>query len=280
MDNVRVERFPAETGGQDAKGQLKEFTAQLKTQRAALDKAQKEKEVHDKNQPGKISWASDSSKSPPEVFLLERGNYGARKDKVPARPPAVLGDETNRYAESPSGTTTGRRLAFANWLTAPGSRPAALVARVQANRFWQHHFGTGLVATPENLGVAGSPPSHPELLEHLATELVRGEWSAKRLHRRNLTSAAYRQSSQASAASLAKDADARLLSRYPLRRLDAEAIRDSMLAASGDLDERMYGPYVPTTRDGAGEVIVPEDQPGSRRRSIWLPGMAASRPTP
>jgi hypothetical protein len=141
---------------------------------------------------------------------------------------------------------------------------------VQANRLWQHHFGTGLVATPENLGVAGSPPSHPELLEHLAAELVRGEWSSKRLHRRILHSATYRQSSQASKASLAKDADGRLLSRYPLRRLDAEAIRDSMLAAGGDLDERMFGPYVPTTRDGAGEVIVPEDQAGSRRRSIYL----------
>jgi hypothetical protein len=141
---------------------------------------------------------------------------------------------------------------------------------VQVNRLWQHHFGTGLVATPENLGVAGSPPSHPELLEHLAAELVRGEWSAKRLHRFILNSAAYRQGSQVSEASLAKDADGRLLSRYPLRRLDAEAIRDSMLAASGDLDERMYGPYVQTTRDGAGEVIVPEDQPGSRRRSIYL----------
>ena len=270
VDNVRVERFAAESDDKNAQGQLKEFTAQLKTQRAALDKTQKEKETHGKNQPGKISWATDTSKSPPEVFLLERGNYGTRKDKVPAIPPAVLCDEPNRYAESPSDSTTGRRLAFANWLTAPGSRPAALAARVQANRFWQHHFGTGLVATPENLGVAGSPPSHPDLLEHLAAELVRGEWSAKRLHRRILTSAAYRQRSQASEKSLAEDADSRLLSRYPLRRLDAEAIRDSMLAASGDLDERMLGPYVPTTRDGGGEVIVPEDQPGSRRRSIYL----------
>jgi len=270
VDNVRVERFAAEGDSLNAKDQLNIFIAQLKMQRTALDKAQMEKETHGKNQPGKVSWATDVSKSPPDVFLLERGNYGARKDKVPAVPPAVLGDEANRYAEAPSGSTTGRRLAFATWLTAPNSRPAALLARVQANRFWQHHFGTGIVATPENLGVAGSPPSHPDLLEHLASELVRGEWSAKRLHRRIFNSAAYRQSSQASSTSLAKDPESRLLSRYPLRRLDAEAIRDSMLAASGDLDERMFGPSVPTTRDGAGEVIVPEDQPGSRRRSIYL----------
>lgn len=268
VDNVRIERFPAETAG--AKGQLQEFAAQLKMQRQALDKVQKEKESLGKSPPGKISWASDGSKSPPEVFLLERGNYGARKDKVSASPPAVLAEAGTPYSEAATNTTTGRRLAFAHWLTAPGSRASALAARVQANRFWQHHFGTGIVATPENLGVAGSPPSHPELLEHLAAELVRGEWSAKRLHRRILASAAYRQSSQANEASLAKDADGRLLSRYPLRRLDAEAIRDSMLAACGDLDERMFGPYVPTTRDGTGEVIVPEDQPGSRRRSIYL----------
>lgn len=268
VDNVRVERFAAEGNGKNAEGQLKEFAAQLKSQRATLDQAQKES--LGKSPPGKISWASDGSKSPPEVFLLERGNYGARKEKVPASPPAVLVDSGTPYGEAATNTTTGRRLAFANWLTAPGSRPAALAARVQANRFWQHHFGTGIVATPENLGVAGSPPSHPELLEHLAAELVRGEWSAKRLHRRILASAAYRQSSQASEASLTKDADGRLLSRYPLRRLDAEAIRDSMLASSGDLDERMFGPYVPTTRDSAGEVIVPEEQPGSRRRSIYL----------
>lgn len=270
VDNVRVERFPAEGDSKNAKGQLKEFAAQLKKQRAALDQAQKEKESLGTSPPGKISWASDGSKSPPEVFLLERGNYGARKDKVPASPPAVLADAGTPYNEAATSFSTGRRLAFANWLTAPSSRPAALVARVQANRFWQHHFGTGIVATPENLGVAGSPPTHPELLDYLAAELVRGEWSAKRLHRRILTSSAYRQSSQASEASLAKDADGRLLSRYSLRRLDAEAIRDSMLAASGDLDERMFGPYVPTTRDGSGEVIVPEDQPGSRRRSIYL----------
>ena len=268
VDNVHVERFAAD----EARSQsgLAEFSAALKTRRESLDKAQKEHDAHGKSPPGKIAWASDVSKSPPEVFLLERGNYAARKEKVPAAPPGVLGDATNPFAEVASGTTTGRRLALANWLTAPGSRPAALLARVQVNRLWQHHFGTGMVATPENLGVSGSPPSHPELLEHLATELVRGGWNAKTMHRRILCSAAYRQTSTASEASLAKDADGRLLSRYPLRRLDAEAIRDSMLAASGDLDERFFGPYVPTSRDASGEVVVSEDQPGSRRRSLYL----------
>jgi hypothetical protein len=268
VDNVRVERFTTENASNQ--NQLKEFAAALKKQRAALDQVQKEREAHGKSQPGKIAWASDVSKTPPEVFLLERGNYGARKEKVTAGPPQVLSDLQHPYAETATPATTGRRLALANWLTARGSRPAALVARVQANRLWQHHFGTGIVATPENLGLAGSPPSHPELLGYLAMELVRGAWSTKELHRQILTSATYQQGSQASAASLAKDADARLLSRYPLRRLDAEAIRDSMLAASGDLEERLYGAYAPTTRDGTGEVVVPEDQSGARRRSLYL----------
>src|SRR5207237_868683 len=141
--------------------------------------------------------------------------------------------------------TTGRRLALAEWLTRPGSRAAALVARVTVNRIWQHHFGTGLVATPENLGFSGSPPSHPELLEYLAAELVESGWSAKAVHRLIVNSGAYRQSSGPDAAAQKVDPDDRLLWRYPLRRLDAEAVRDAMLAASGELDGRTGGRYVP-----------------------------------
>jgi hypothetical protein len=268
VDHVHVERFPSGSAGEHREGH--ELAAQRQQRKAALDEAKKALEAHDQNPPGKIAWASDAVKDPPEVFLLERGDYGARKEQVPALPPTVLRDADNPYSEVGTPSSTGRRLAFANWLTAPGSRPATLLARVQANRIWQHHFGTGLVATPENLGVAGAPPSHPDLLEHLASDLVRGGWSIKALHRQVVLSSAYRQSNHASQASLAKDPDARLLSRYPVHRLDAEALRDSMLAASSDLDERQFGPYVPTTRDGAGEVIVPENQPAARRRSLYL----------
>ena len=100
-------------------------------------------------------------------------------------------DPDNRYEPKPpfaGSRSTGRRLALARWLTRPGSRPAALLARVLANRIWQHHFGTGLAATSDNLGYTGSPPSHPELLEFLADELVRSGWSAKALHRLILNS--------------------------------------------------------------------------------------------
>ena len=165
---------------------------------------------------------------------------------------------------------TGRRLAFANSITEPDSVAAALLARVQVNRLWQHHFGTGIVATPDNFGVSGSPPSHPELLDWLAMEFVRSGWSTKHVVRLIVNSAAYKQSSATDEHRLQLDPDARRLSRFPVRRLDAEAIRDAMLLASGDLDDRLFGPYIPTARTGVGETIVPEDNPGSKRRSIYL----------
>src|SRR5262249_60701018 len=104
--------------------------------------------------------------------------------------------------EAPAGgaPTTGRRLALARWLTEPGSRSAALFARVQVNRIWQGHFGVGLVPTSDNLGMSGATPSHPELLEYLAGEFVRSGWSVKSLHRLILRSTAYRQSSRNRAA--------------------------------------------------------------------------------
>lgn len=271
VDNLRIERFAA--GSATSSAEPPEFATELKKRREQLDTLLKQRDEMGKQPPGKISWATDISSQPPQVFLLERGNYAARKDQVFPAPPAILSPPDSPFIISPPSQiakTTGTRLALANWLTAPDSRAAALAARVQANRLWQHHFGTGIVSTPENLGISGSPPSHPELLEWLAGSLIRSQWSFKSLHRQILLSATYRQSSSVSEAALRHDADGRLLSRYPLRRLDGEAIRDSMLAAGGDLDERFFGPYVPTTRDGAGEVLVPEDAPGARRRSLYL----------
>jgi hypothetical protein len=138
------------------------------------------------------------------------------------------------------------------------------------NRVWQHHFGTGLVSTPDNLGRSGAKPSHPELLDCLAAEFVRGGWSVKALHREIMRSATYRQSSEASAKPQAADPDDRLLSRFPLRRLDAESIRDAMLSASGELDGRMGRPFVPSQRTAEGSVEVAESHDGARRRSVYL----------
>jgi hypothetical protein len=117
-----------------------------------------------------------------------------------------------------------------------------LLARVIVNRLWQHHLGRGLVATPSDFGTRGEPPTHPELLDWLATELIRSGWSLKHVHRLILTSATYRQSSALDPARAAADPDNRLCWRRPARRLEAEAIRDALLAVTGELDRTPFGP--------------------------------------
>jgi hypothetical protein len=153
---------------------------------------------------------------------------------VPRHLPDVLAGEGQAPITSGSG-----RLELARWI-ARAEHP--LTARVMANRVWQHHFGRGLVATPGNFGKLGTPPSHPELLDWLAGQLVRDGWSIKRLHRRIMLSTTYRQSSTASPEALRRDPDNRWLGRMSPRRLEAEAIRDAMLAAAGRLDPMLGGP--------------------------------------
>ncbi|MBA4065591.1 MAG: hypothetical protein C0501_18130 [Isosphaera sp.] len=168
---------------------------------------------------------------------------GGRQKPVTVDPafPTVLGGPlpTIKGGEQ----TTGRRAALAEWLTRPDH---PLTARVLVNRVWQQHFGTGLVATPSDYGTLGEKPTHPELLDHLAAEFVRGGWKLKPLHRLIVTSATYRQSSAVPATSAAKnDPDARLLWRMTVRRLDAEQVRDALLATSGELKLDAGGPSVP-----------------------------------
>jgi hypothetical protein len=166
--------------------------------------------------------------------------------------------------------TSGRRLAFAKWLTQPHH---PLTARVIVNRLWLHHFGEGLVSTPENFGRSGSPPSHPELLDWLAVELVDSGWSLKLVHRLIVTSAAYQQSSTSDETrhALARkvDPDNRLLWRQRLRRLEAESLRDALLAVGGNLNSAMAGQPVPMARRADGEVVTPPGREGERR-SIYL----------
>lgn len=132
-----------------------------------------------------------------------------------------------------------RRLALAKWIA---SRNNPLTARVIVNRVWHYHFGTGIVSTPSDFGKNGTPPSHPKLLEWLAWNFMRNNWSLKWLHREILNSATYRQSSAPRKDALAIDADSRLLWRFPPRRLEAEAIRDCVLEVTGSLEHRGGGP--------------------------------------
>ena len=168
--------------------------------------------------------------------------------------------------DDPSLPTTGRRLAYARRLT-DGQHP--LVARVLVNRAWMHHFGRGIVATPADFGTLGDRPSHPELLDWLAADFMDGGWSLKRLHRRIMTSTAYRQTSRRETPG---DPDNRLVGRMPVRRLEAEAVRDAILAASGRLDATMFGPPLPVALDEAGQVLVGMDTRDTAGRQRGKPG--------
>jgi hypothetical protein len=143
-------------------------------------------------------------------------------------------------AIEPSSTSTGRRTALAKWITQPNN---PLTTRVIVNRIWQGHFGRGIVATSSDFGRLGSPPTHPQLLDYLATRFVQHGWSIKKLHREILLSATYQQSALRPMPEIArmKDPENRWLWRMNTRRLDAEQVRDAMLAASGLLQERQGG---------------------------------------
>jgi len=165
--------------------------------------------------------------------------------------------EKRWHVEPPAGSRTSyRRRALAEWVTDVDRGAGALLARVIANRLWHHHFGRGIVATPGDFGAQGERPTHPELLEWLAAEVVRNGWRLKPIHRLILTSAAYRQSSRVDPDKSAADPTNQFLWRTPRRRLEAEAIRDAMLAASGTLESRLYG---------TGTL-----DPAHRRRSIYF----------
>ena len=179
-------------------------------------------------------WVGTFSQ-PEKTHRLYRGEPMQKREVVAPDALSVLGtlglavDEPER----------ARRVKLAEWIASPQN---PLTARVMVNRLWQYTFGTGLVDTPSDFGANGSRPTHPELLDWLADEFVRSGWSVKHIQRLMLLSAAFQQSSAPRAAAATVDADGRLLWRYPPRRLEAEAIRDSILAVSGALDLKMGGP--------------------------------------
>lgn len=271
VDNVRIEVADASPQTVEARKQLAE-AYRKKTEE--LNATIRSLEAQRGDKPGRLAIVCDLSPEPPTVPLLERGSYKAPKDNVGAAAPAAVSETTNPpdliARNTSTSHSTGRRLALAQWITQPNSRAASLLARVTVNRWWQHHFGTGIVATADNLGYSGAPPTHPELLEYLAAKLTARNWSPKAVHREILGSAVYRQVSFVDPEARRLDEDNRLLSRYPLRRLDAEAVRDAMLAVSGELDQRSGGPYVPTVRDDDGDVVVHAETPGALRRSVFL----------
>ena len=273
VDNVLVEASFAIDSQSPSAPAVVQFQAELKKRQDEIKTVADEIPKLQAQEPGRIAWQTDTEPSPPDVFLLDRGEYSHPKDKVAPAPVSALNDENNPMeitAPLNGFSSSGRRLAWANWVTKPGSRAASLMARVQVNRVWQQYFGTGLVSTPENLGMSGAEPTHPALIDWLAQEYIRSGWSLKSLHRSILQSAVFQQTSFANNDGTSADPYNKLLWRFPIRRLDAEAVRDSQLAISGDLNMSLDGPYVATTRNGAAEVLVPENNPGAFRRSIYL----------
>lgn len=202
---------------------------------------------------------------PHDVRVHLRGNYQNLGDVAPRRFLQVIAGESQPPVDEGSG-----RLQIADWIA---SRRNPLTARVMVNRIWKHHFGRGIVGTPDNFGVAGDRPTHPELLDYLASRFVESGWSIKAMHREILLSSAYQMSSAVDTAAAKIDPQNKLLHHMPVRRLEAEAVRDALLAVSGALKPELYGPsvapHISRFQDGRGK---PKSGPldGDGRRSIYI----------
>ena len=206
---------------------------------------------------GTVAHMMSERESPAEAYLLFRGDYSQRRDKVRPETPKVF---PPMPAEFPRN-----RLGFAQWLMRP-EHP--LTARVTVNRYWQELFGAGIVGTAGDFGIAGEMPSHPELLDWLAVEFRDGGWDVKKFFRLLVTSATYRQSAVFSPGKLLRDPQNRLLAHGPRFRMDAEMMRDTALAASGLLVPTIGGPSVkPYQPDGIWEAVaMPESDTKSYKR--------------
>ena len=204
-------------------------------------------------------------RTPDKIHLLLRGDPEQPKDEVFPAVISALGDlKLDKQTPEPS-----RRTALADWIASPQN---PLTARVMVNRIWQGHFGSGLVQTPSDFGNNGIKPTHPALLDWLASEFIRSEWSVKHMHRLIVLSQTYRQSSSVNAQAAVKDADVLLLWRFPSRRLEAESLRDSILAVSGELNLTMYGRGYDLfdQRGGlSGFTPIEASTTGNQRRMIY-----------
>lgn len=273
--------------------ELDRQAAAFKAEQAKLDKENKPRQEElqgkiaelesKKREPRRAMAATDAGATAPATHIFYQGDFSApRAEVVPGFVSAL--NPGPAEIRSPRPDTTGRRLALANWIASPDN---PWTARVIVNRVWQQHFGTGLVATPNDFGSSGARPSHPELLDWLAIDFARHGWSIKELHRRIVTSATYRQDSRAarsvnlpggplaaesrsSSQPAHPDSDNRLLWRQNVRRLDAESLRDSLLAVAGLLKPQASGrplwPPVPDELLKAQPAILEAEKGGDGGR--------------
>ncbi len=204
------------------------------------------------------------------AYLLERGSVAKAKEEVFPGALSALGHRPAAFGLDAKASDQDRRTALADWITDPKN---PLTARVIVNRVWYYHFGNGIVNTPSDFGLMGDRPSHPELLDWLAVSFMENGWSLKWLHRQIVSSQAYQQSSALNEKAFSVDADNRLLWRMPLRRMDAEALRDSMLAVTGSLNPERGGPsFLLQKKGGGGSYIydaLDNDGPPVWRRAVY-----------
>ena len=236
----------------DAVNELKKYDNQIKDVRATKPIEQF------------VRALIEPAKHQPETRRFHRGDYREPREVVRPAIPRVLvplGSDRRIPLDDPSFPTSRRRVALAKWMMSDAN---PLTARVIANRVWLHFFGRGIVATPGDFGRLGAKPTHPELLDELAHSLRSDGWSLKRLIRRIVTSTVYRQSSRPSVQHVSLDPENRYYSRQSVRRLDAEALRDRVLTASGTLDRKLFGPPVEVKEDAAGQFHL-----RSPRRSLY-----------
>ena len=253
---AELSRFPlADERSEKQKEAAKKLQKQIDDQQKRLMRAPK------------ILALFDTGGPPTPTHLLHRGDLRSPRSRVEPGVPAFFDGVLGNYQIEPpphASDSSGRRLALARWLLRPGH---PLTARVIVNRIWQQHFGHGLVLTPGNFGTTGSPPTHPKLLDWLATEFVRSGWSLKQLHRWILTSEVYRQRSDVDPERARLDPENKLLSRFPIRRLSGEEIRDTLLQVSGRLEATPFGPADEIQETADGEISVAVAQ--GLRRSVY-----------
>ena len=221
---------------------------------------------------GFIRALTEPQSHQPSTYLFFRGDHDQPRQTVAPGGLSVLNATAVIPSKNDQMGTTGRRLAFAHHLT-NGKHP--LVARVLVNRVWAHHFGHGIVRSLGDLGMLGDRPTHPQLLDWLAAELMDSGWQLKHLHRLILSSRLYHQSSKRRSDLETIDPDNFLLGRMPIRRLESESLRDSLLAISGELNRSMYGDPVPVREDEVGQIVIGKEMLDGERKPVKSEGLGA-----
>lgn len=241
-EQAKIDRHNAAIDGQIAplNAEQEKLNQDLEIDKLRFDelKQQIAKLVEHKRSPRRAIGVRESGSEIPATHVFYQGDFRSPKDEVAPGFPSVYWPQPAKI-DAPRKDTSGRRLTLAKWIASPEN---PWTARVLVNRVWQQHFGTGLVATPNDFGFTGSPPTHPELLDWLAATFLTDGWSLKALHRRIVLSETYQQSSLAVGPGIEIDPDNALVWRQSVQRLDAETLRDSLLAVCGLLKPQESGP--------------------------------------